>query len=225
MKKIIALLIFVYAGAALFAQTVSLSVGGGAQFTADFTSVTLNQEYKDTFNDSKVPNLNSHLVGFGIYGFFDATYIEANLGLLFGNANADDQSNSTTEFKKGIDVTALKIGIFGKYPFELSGFTVFPMLGLDIMLPLGGMMFGETIPSGDPRTNFDKMFTQVWVKFGVGADFSITDSIFIRPEFLYGIRFNTDEETKSIGTWASGKSYSGILGHGLDIRVAVGYRF
>jgi len=103
MKKIIALLIFVCAGAALFAQSVRLSVGGGANFTANFTSYTLNSEYKDAikaYNDSiaemasmgidtsSIPkmsdNYNSTLTGFGIYGFFDATYVEANLGVLFG---------------------------------------------------------------------------------------------------------------------------------------------
>jgi len=127
-----------------------------------------------------------------------------------------------------MEVTALKIGIFGKYPFQLGGaVSVFPMLGLDIMLPLGGKIGGEDIPSGEVKSEFDKAFTQVWVKLGIGADIFATDHVFIRPEFMYGIRFNTENETKMIGKWesGSGKIASSVLGHGLDIRVAVGYRF
>jgi len=215
MKKIIALLIFVCAGAALFAQDVKVSVGGGANFTANFTSYTLNKEATDAGIKVSDPTL----IGGGVYGFFDATYIEANVGVLFGNYNMKE-SNS-----KGLDVIALKIGLFGKYPFELSGaFSVFPLLGVDVMLPLSITSGGEA-PTGEAKTTVDKMFTQAWIKLGIGADINATDHIFVRPEFLYGIRFNTDDETKAIGAYNAGKRFSSIFGHGLDIRVAVGYRF
>ena len=67
MKKIIALLIFVCAGAALFAQNISLSAGGGLNFNANFTSYTLNKELVDA--GLKASDANSHFVGFGFYGF------------------------------------------------------------------------------------------------------------------------------------------------------------
>jgi hypothetical protein len=249
MKKVIAIaaLCFVCSGAALFGQTVSLSVGGGGFFTADFTSVTLNPEAKDAikaYND-KVPsgqpkmpdNYNKTLIGAGFYGFFDATYVEANLGVLFGNEKQDQYPADTHEdTKKGIDVTALKIGLFGKYPFQLGGkAAVFPMLGVDIMVPLGGRAYGHDLDSDILKKDgkdfkswyFDNRFTQVWLKLGVGADFYATDHIFIRPEFMYGIRVNrTDDENDIIGKWDNDKKpASGVLGHGLDIRMAVGYRF
>jgi hypothetical protein len=185
----------------------------------------------------KATDYNSTLVGGGFYGFFDATYIEANLGLLLGNENYDKKLSGKLgdlDFSKGYDITALKIGIFGKYPFQVGGkAAVFPMIGLDIMLPLGGKILGkdknDSEFDSESRSDFDKMFTQVWVKFGVGADFYATDNVFIRPEFMYGIRFNTEDETKSIGKYEPDskdpKYFRSIFGHGLDIRVAVGYRF
>jgi len=263
MKKIIALLIFVCAGAALFAQTVKLSVGGGANFTMNFTTATLNKDYTETDEykkNDKDAYHNSTLTGFGIYGFFDATYVEANLGVLFGKQTNDGYPPGSgvdyDNYKKGFDVTALKIGLFGKYPFEISGaFSVFPMIGLDVMLPLGGTMWGKNLDDKDlkdtvtgmgkainknynnPKTDyFDKVFTQVWVKFGVGLDINATDKIFVRPEFLYGIRFGpNDIERDQSGTYntkaepaidgSNRRAVSSYLGHGLDIRVAVGYRF
>jgi opacity protein-like surface antigen len=237
MKKIMAIaaLFFVCAGAAVFGQTVRMSVGGGGFFTADFTSYTMIKEAEEYYG--KASDNNSTLIGAGFYGFFDATYIEANLGLLFGNEK-NDKTPSDEDMKKGYDVTALKIGIFGKYPFQLGETAaVFPMIGLDIMLPLGGKVWGHDPTDSDYfgksiKSDFDKQFTQIWVKFGVGADFYVTNNIFIRPEFMYGIRFNTDSENKHIGSKFdpaadpdTRKIASSIFGHGLDIRVAVGYSF
>jgi hypothetical protein len=52
----------------------------------------------------KAGDLNSHFVGGGVYGFFDATYIEANVGLLLGNANQDKlRDNASDDEKKEID--------------------------------------------------------------------------------------------------------------------------
>jgi len=231
MKKIIAFLIFVCAGTALFGQ-VRLSVGGGANFTANFTSHTLSNSYKDhlkEIGESSEPNNNTHFIGGGAYGFFDATYVEANIGVLFGSWNADETKNKEND--KALVITALKLGIFGKYPFQLGGrVSVFPMLGLDVVLPLAGTVDGEDIVQGDyKRSDFEKDFTQIWVKLGGGFDIHATDHVFVRPEFMYGIRFLTDNEQKTISSDYKAsdpnKIYSGIIGHGLDIRVAVGYKF
>jgi len=250
MKKIIALLIFVCAGAALFAQNVRVSLGGGGYFTANWNAATMNSEWTDYFKNDKVSYYNSYLVGGGIYGFFDATYIEANLGVLLGGQkNEQYPPGSSTDDQKGFEVTAFKIGIFGKYPFELGGsVSVFPMLGLDIMLPLGGKMWGRDLDNKDlkdevnslidkyknknPKDVFNNMFTQVWLKLGVGADFYATEHIFVRPEVMWGFRmFNNDmEKDLFIGSFKTDdpknqKPAKSIFGHGLDIRLAVGYRF
>jgi len=251
MKKIIALLIFICAGAALFAQTVKLSVGGGGNLTVNWTSYMLNSDYQKALDDAKQKDYsNSSLFGGGFYAFFDATYVEANVGVLFGaqkldppNPNIKKDPNVKYDATKGYEVTALKLGLFGKYPFEISGaFSVFPMIGLDVMIPLGGKMSGVDInddelknsvkPKDLKRDYFDEVFTQVWVKFGVGVDINATDHVFVRPEFLYGIRVaNNKLENDQIGKYdpntdaGAKRIASGIVGHGLDIRIAVGYRF
>ncbi|MDR2482338.1 MAG: porin family protein [Treponema sp.] len=223
MKRLLLVLaVFGMCSAALFAQNIKLSAGLGGNFTADFTSFALTKDAKDA--DLKAKDWNSHLVGGGFYLFFDATYVEANVGLLFGNANSDKTDGMSDDQKKGMDVTAIKLGLFGKYPIDLGSFTLFPMLGIDGQLAVGGKFYGEE-PAD--KEEFNKMFSWFWIKLGVGADIPLAEKFYLRPEFLYGIRLNTEDEKDTIDYYNSGptKMVDAIVGHGLDVRVAVGYRF
>jgi hypothetical protein len=222
-KAMLVLAIFGMCGAALFAQGISLSAGLGGNFTADFTGYAFTQDAKDA--GLEAADWNSHLIGGGIYAFFDATYVEANVGLLFGNANADKTDGMSDDQKKGMDVSALKLSLFGKYPIDLGGFTLFPMLGIDGQINLGGKAYGEDIPD-DYKEDFNKMFSYFWIKLGVGVDVPLSEKLYLRPEFLYGIRFNTDDEKDTIDAANSAtKMVDAIIGHGLDIRLALGFRF
>jgi hypothetical protein len=68
--------------------------------------------------------------------------------------------------------------------------------------------------------------SNVWFKWGWGADFGLTERIYLRHEIFYGIgtnskpqkdhRDNINQITKVIDK---------VINHGLDIRLAVGYRF
>ena len=67
------------------------------------------------------------------------------------------------------------------------------------------------------------MFTQIWFKLGLGADIPLAGSFYVRPEFLYGIRLNTEWESDYLDT--ASKTTSRIIGHGLDVHLAIGYKF
>jgi len=148
---------------------------------------------------------------------FDATYAEANIGLLFGGMKSE--GSDTT-----IDVSYLTLGLLGKYPFDLGSFTLFPMLGIQLDFGLSMKYEGnDVIADSSARADFMNRF---WIKFGVGADFdfanfNLTDSslmerLYLRPSFLYGINFGSKNDRDSD---------TSSFHHGLDIRVAVGYRF
>jgi hypothetical protein len=242
MKKfVMILLVSGCVSAALSAQKIGLSAGMGAHFTADFTTFNLTEDGKKT---GSAADYNAHLTGGGFYAFFDATYVEANFGMLFGNANSDKQDGMNDDQRKGMDVTALKVGLFGKYPIPLSGGIVFfPMLGIDGQIALGGKINGYDINDTDRftdknREDFKKDFSQFWFKTGVGFDIPVAANLYLRPEFLYGIRVNTDNEKKAMestkvpaGTPTNPlatkdvKYIDSIVGHGLDIRLAMGYKF
>jgi hypothetical protein len=150
---------------------------------------------------------------------------------LFGNANRDKlPDDASDEAKKGVDITALKLGLFGKLPIAMGGFTLFPMLGVDGQIFLGGSIGGDAVTEPEDKIGWQDHINQVWFKLGVGADFDLpTESgkLFLRPELLYGLRLNTYTESVDIKAQKDAKtpSYNGIIGHGLDVRVAIGYRF
>ena len=226
MKKIVvALLIFVCAGAALFAQNISMSAGVGGNFAFNFTSTVFTQDYKDIVKP-KEGDGNWTLMGYGGSAFFDATFVEASVGVLFGNEKGANDSS------KGTDVTALRIGLLGKYPIDMGrGLFFFPTAGVDVMLPLGGKINGTDINDDkvpkEYKDEFNKRYTQIWIKGGVGADIYLMPRVYIRPTFLYGVRFNTEPERDGMSEANKGndKMISAIVGHGLDIRFAIGYRF
>ena len=225
-RMVVVLLVLVCVSSALSAQIFSAGLGGN--FTANFTTFDFTADAKDA--GAKAADSNMHFVGGGVYGFFDATYVEANVGLLFGNSNFDKLDGASDETKKGMDVVALKFGLFGKYPIPMGGGpVVFPMLGVEGQVPLGGQIGGKDINSdeiGDTaRDNFKKGFNQFWFKAGLGFDIPISGAMFFRPEFLYGIRLNTDDEKKTLDEQGSPKMLNAIVGHGLDIRLAIGFKF
>jgi hypothetical protein len=226
-------------GAALSAQGFGLSAGLGGNFTYAFTNYTLSAEAKE--KNEKTDYLNNHLAGGGVHAFFDATYVEAVAGLLFGNANKDKFSADKSEDdRKGSDITALKLGLFGKFPIPLGGITLFPLLGVDGQIWLAGKSGDKEIDTSEGRKMAAEMFNTLWFKAGVGFDISLPvagNKLFIRPELLYGIRLNTEAEkdeiadTKVLTGYDSStlepqyaKTYESIFGHGLDIRLSIGYR-
>jgi len=140
--------------------------------------------------------------------------VEADIGLLFGG-------QEWTGFTSKIDVSFLTIGLYGKYPIDLGGFTLSPMLGIQIDIGLSAKYNGTSQSSSWVADNLNLF----WIKFGASADINITDSIYLRPTFLYGFNFGSEtlqdaeKAAKNAGVSVT-PFYSG-----LDIRVAVGFRF
>ncbi|MDR1576276.1 MAG: hypothetical protein LBS37_09760 [Treponema sp.] len=219
MKKRVVFLVLVCISAALSAQ--SIKVGGGGNFTANFDTFAPTEDGKEFFKDR-----NTHMLGGGIYAFFDLTYLEFNAGVLFGNFNWDNTDDLSDEEKKGVNITALKLGLFGKFPIAMGAFTLFPMLGIDGQMFINGKYMDEDIEAEDGR----KMWNQFWFKAGVGLDIPLPaggGKVFLRPEFLYGIRMNTDDEKDVLDEVkdADPKVLNAIIGHGLDLKLAIGYSF
>jgi hypothetical protein len=59
-------------------------------------------------------------------------------------------------------------------------------------------------------------------------DYSITDQIYFRGGLSYGLRLSSKAEDDMVDRYKSsypGVSAETLLGHGLEIKAAVGYRF
>jgi len=228
MKKVVlvlALAVFIAGGA--FAQ-LSFSAGVGGSFGAYFTNYLWTSDAKDWFKllDLDEDIYDSSTIGGSVYAFFDATFVEINIGMFFGNTKSVNEDQKKDD--KGFDLTQLSIGLLGKFPISVSsGITIFPMIGIDLLLTLDAQYDGEKIENDkDKGILYADYFDQFFIKFGIGADIALAGSLYLRPSFLYGIRFNTEGEKDRIDNFNTGtKMVDGIVGHGLQFRLALGFKF
>ena len=183
-----------------------ISAGFGGNFAVNFDSYKYDGE-----------NIASQrTIGGGLFALFDITYAEVNVGILFGSLK---QEYAGVWDDYSINNFNLTFSIYGKYPIRLGSFSIFPMLGVQYDLCLSAKDEGEII-FDNPLIRMDHM-NRFWIKFGVGADFNLTEKLYFRPSFLYGINFGTrnDRDVKKYNSKES------IFHHGLDIRIAIGWRF
>ena len=198
-KLVLAFLMATLFAGGAFAQ-FSLSAGGGALLVPSF-SRTKAGSVSDTISN----------FDFGVNGFFDATYAELNVGLLFGKMDMGSVKLNTM---------TLTFGLLGKFPFSVSdNLVIFPFAGIDYNV-------GLSAKSGDVKLpNMGDFMNALSVVFGGGVDFSITESLYIRGEVGFGITFNTRAQKTAKDVAAlTNTDYSTFNGK-IPIKIAVGYRF
>jgi opacity protein-like surface antigen len=212
-KKIFALCaVMTVCGAVLFAQEEEnygkkpgiFSAGLGGSFSANFLSYFLTSAGKDALGEE-----TSTQIGGGFFAFFDVKYVECDLGLNFlKDADAD------------LSMTSVEMQLVGKYPIIMSERLA--------MLPLIGVSFRMVLaqnPSVEGESSVE-MQSNVWFKWGWGADFALTERIYLRPRILYGIGTNSKTQKEQIDHQnRNTKMIEQIINHGFDVGFAVGYRF
>jgi len=213
----LALIVLTLAACGAFAQ---VSIGVGGNFAVNWDSITAK-------GGGSTEEMLFTSSGGGFYAFLDATYLEVDVGMLFGSQKVKFSSGGYSSEYDNATGTNLTLGLFGKYPIDLGGFTLFPMLGIQLDIGLNAkdpdgndIKFGQgNMPSMADYTN------RFWVKFGVGADLNLSDAVYLRPSFLYGVNFGTKYITDLV---KDANDYPGVTAtgfyHGLDIRVALGFR-
>jgi hypothetical protein len=134
-------------------------------------------------------------------------------------------AGGTVDMGEEVDTSfmGLDIGVLGKYPFAVSEkLSVFPLLGITYRVMLSAKMDGEDYegfgPDGDGGPGD---FSALWFKFGGGLDYSFTEKVYLRGSLLYGIRLANKMENDMKDDWDADP----LLGHGLEVKIAVGYKF
>jgi hypothetical protein len=219
-KKIIMVLVLLglIAGAA-FAQTIvidlgalNLSTGGGGFFSSDFGG-----GYKiDNATSTKTPYM-----GGGGFMFMDIKYAEFSMGIL--GAGGTSTTNTSPKSEWDYSFAAMDMGFYGKYPFAISNkLSLFPLLGVKVRIVLG-IDTEEKGEQYEPRT---EDLTTFWLECGGGLDVSLTEKIFLRGEFLYGVRLPNELENDSVdANSGSGIDADPLLGHGLSVKIGAGFKF
>jgi len=210
-KVVLALLIAVLLTGGVFAEGFSLSGGGG--MLLDFSGnngVEAGNYYVGARN-----------LSFGVYGFFDATYVEVDFSFAYGKITGVGEGNGASEVASYINGNVMQFGLslLGKYPINLSSFTFFPLLGFNYNMVISYSQEGYSYPKPGDMNQFGLLA-------GVGSDFGLTDSLYLRTEGMFQIRFACKymQDLADLAN-AYGLNASTTLGMGPRIKVGIGYKF
>jgi hypothetical protein len=181
MKKLTIFLVMSIFAFGLFA--IDMSVGGGFAVSPSF--YTSSQTFMGTTRKESKQQGNVN-----VYGFFDATYVEASVGLLFGfpsvTTKVSGGGDPGKDTEKGFSSMGLSIAAMGKYPIALGKVIISPMAGIEYNLNLSYKIDGEDAKEfmdDDMKADLNDL----WFKLGASADFAITESLFVRPVALFAI--------------------------------------
>ena len=201
-------------------------------------------ETQTTFMDKRiVTRLPMACFGGGFSVFYEpVNYLEISLGIMGGIGLNGDMFVSSPMVDIGrksgdFSLTTLNIGAIGKFPFGKEGGIVrtSPLLGLEYHITMGADIEDEEVVK-------PMHWNQLWFKFGweLQVNFWVEEPVwFIRFGLLYGFRLPTQaekeflkdtlNETKqsfndNFGTIPDFNSRT-ILGHGTNLRMAIGYKF
>ena len=201
-KKIGMVVVFAFLTASAFA----LSVGGGLLFDYSAnngleTNIAGNDLYTGIRNTS-----------FGGFVFFDATFVEGDLILAYGSLTETVKISGVSASVPFGSALQLGVAVLGKYPFSLGPVTLFPLVGFSY-----NMVLSAKNDSGVAFSDAGNL-SQFGLQGGVGVDYNLTDSLFIRAEGIFQVRFPSklfDDYWVGVNkTW----------GIGPVIKVALGYK-
>lgn len=201
MRRSIVVLVLITVAAAGFALDVSagggLSLGGTcARFSAENYPFGLYDTYQR----------DRRTVPFGFTAAFDATYVEASLGLA-GSSNLRTVTNTASGGSTSTNTTDLAqaggyltLSLLGKYPFALGPLSLFPLLGIQYDLNLwlkdeNGDDLRSTYTAQELRDA-----NSLWFRFGVGAQYPVGKRLRVLAELTAGFKPLTAAEQQDVDT-------------------------
>jgi hypothetical protein len=233
-KKIV--LFFIMAvfviGSVFAVPEFKFSIGVGGYFTNDFGG---GAQWKsgDWRIASETPNISG-----GGFLFFDVTFAELSFGFFTGSQTLknlwDYGSVGYTSEEREYRITGFDISLMGKYPLITinSQLAVFPLYGFSYR-PIIDLKY-KNIYTVDDYEDFNAL----WFRLGGGMDYFFTGNIFLRFGLTYGYRFpsNYDNNMVEFFDWyilefgisnpdSNTARTAPRIGHGLEIKLAIGYRF
>ena len=145
---------------------------------------------------------------FGFHLFFDERFAEASIGLAW---------DTVSESYMRVTMLTLEINLLGKIPIDMGNFSLFPLAGVGLNIPLSDRVsvgsVSVTLSGSDTVLN-----PSLSLIFGGGADFYVTERAFIRPALLFGLNF------KPVGSdWWD--DMSTVRSFSTRLRVSAGVRF
>ena len=219
-KGLLVLVLAAVVAGGAFAQMPPLEFSAGGGFA--FSGGRIGRIMYDTDNWG-----GERALGFGGFLFFDATFVEASVSIMGGPLSWVDVSDGDRETYNWGSLLSMELALLGKFPFALGeSATFFPLLGIG-----GNIALSVSDEDGYSWSDFTDEPLGDWystfrLKFGVGADFAITERVFFRAQGLgwygfapSGLRDMANEMNDEDSGW------SARGGFGASVRLAVGFRF
>jgi opacity protein-like surface antigen len=221
-KWIIFLILVVLVTVSVFAfPEFSFSAGAGGYFTSDFGG-----GFKGTRGNDNIAYLSPYGGGGG-FVFLDATFAELTVGFFRGDGGVGIDTNGNWDvfnYDHSFDLSllGLDIGFMLKYPISTSSrLSLYPQLGIAYRIILN--MKAEENRSDEYDSIGDAIdYSALWFRLGGGLDYSFTSNIYLRGGFTYGVRLPNKFEKDMVDTF--GSNTRARLGHGLDLKLGVGFK-
>jgi opacity protein-like surface antigen len=176
--------------------------------------------------------------GFGV--FFDATYAEIGLGFDFAKSSPNTKTTINGQAETGntntdpmYKISYFSFSLLGKYPFALgSKVKLSPMVGFDWNIATSVTMQSnngnEKVKRSDFLDDYKNMYDAFVINVGVGADFALSQKLYLRASLMYGFKpknkYEKDQIEADKATHPGAESKPGLTG-GPTIKVGVGYKF
>lgn len=252
-KYLAALILAAFVSAGVFAQqeekklNISAGIGGflGGNFGGGFESSLTNLEPSSLRYGSggkavirgqtgSIKVETAPQLGAGAYAFLDVKYVELTFAVYrgIGNCKTAIQDGVTDTARDNFDAGFYSIGLFGKYPFTINNrLQLFPLLGIDYQVCFFLKYDGENFEDLNGNGKADDI-ESLWLKFGGGLDYTFTEKIYLRLEALYGIMFANKFEMYARETIEEqfenkvvAKNIKILFDHGINVKLAIGYKF
>ena len=220
MKKsisILVLLALVTVGA--FAQ---VEMSGGSGLLYDYSArngIDISTPYQSGY-------IGFRNTSFGVYAFLDFTYLEFDMSFARGSLTWVEEFGYTATDNAG-SMTQIGFSALVKYPLDLGFITFYPLFGLNynratsLSLSYWAFSAAGNVSASD--------LSQFGIQFGAGGDYDLSDTMYIRGQFLLQLRFASKLQRDMVDLLTSTSNINmttnTTLGFGPRIKVGVGYRF
>jgi len=165
--------------------------------------------------------------GFGAYLFADAMYAEAFFGYSSGGGKWESDNTDPGNLPE-MERSCLHIGVIVKYPFGAGWAKFSPLIGLDYDLSIDGTIKNADndnyVFNGKNGRLGSNALSAMWVRLGGGFDFEMGRRVYLRSEFMYGMRTANAYENNAAARADDGSGTT-MTGHGFTLKIGVGMRF
>ena len=121
----------------------------------------------------------------------------------------------------------LAFSLLGKYPMDMGVFTVFPLLGVNYnyILTFDDIYGNEYLDAYPQHETAD--LSQFGILGGLGADYDLTETLFLRGQALFNLRFPSKMANDVADMLDEIPLMSGDITYGMTYRLTLGlgYRF